>query len=198
MAGFASVVVRPEVVRAVAKGNRDAQESIYRDFSKPVYTMAFQILQNMQLAEDVTHDTFVAVFTKSPKLRDPTSFSGWIRRIAVNHCLMVLRSSSHKHAVPWDEQTLAEDSTVVDHERTIDLERALQVLPPATRLVVWLYVVEGYTHAEIGNLFEKSQSFSKSQLSRALSKLRHSISSPHLSIDQIFRSTTAVRSCEAR
>ncbi len=198
MAGFAGVVVRPEVVRAVAKGSRDAQESIYRDFSKPVYTMAFQILQNVQLAEDVTHDTFVAVFTKSPKLRDPASFSVWIRRIAVNHCFMVLRSSSYKHAVPADEQTLVEHSTAVDHEGAIDLERALQGLPPTTRMVVWLYVVEGYTHAEIGNLFDKSQSFSKSQLSRALAKLRHSNSGGHMPIEHGHLSSTPTRACEAQ
>lgn len=68
MAGFAGVVVRPEVVRDVAKGRRRALESIYKDFSKPVYTMAFQVLRDVQLAEDVTHDTFVDVFTNASKI----------------------------------------------------------------------------------------------------------------------------------
>ena len=197
MAGFAGVVVRPEVVRALAKGRRHAQESIYRDFSKAVYTMAFQVLQDVQLAEDVTHDTFVDVFTNSSKLRDLSSFPGWIRRIAVNRCLMVLRSSAYRSTVPHNEQNLRDDSIVIDHEGAIDLERALQVLPSVSRAVVWLFVVEGYTHAEIGDLFHKSESFSKSQLNRALMKLRDTLRGNVVAIDDSLRHLTTTRSCEA-
>lgn len=197
MAGFAGVVVRPEVVRAVAKGRRHALESIYRDFSKPVYTMAFQVLRDVQLAEDVTHDTFVDVFTNASKIRDPSSFSGWIGRIAVNRCLMVLRSSSYKNTVSADEQTLRDDSITIDHEGAIDLERALQVLPSISRAVIWLFVVEGYTHAEIGDLFHKSESFSKSQLNRGLAKLRDTLRGNVVAIDHSLRHLTTTRSCEA-
>ncbi len=198
MAGFAGVVVRPEVVLACAKGRRSAQESIYKDFSKPVYTMALQILQNVQLAEDVTHDAFVDVFTNASKLREPSSFAGWIRRIAVNRCLMVLRSSSYKSTVSTDEQTFKDDSQTLDHESTIDLERALKVLPSDTRMVIWLYVVEGYTHAEIGDLFQKSESFSKSQVSRAFARLRDSNQINDAALDHSHRHSTIARSGEAR
>lgn len=197
MAGFAGVVVRPEVVRDVAKGRRRALESIYKDFSKPVYTMAFQVLRDVQLAEDVTHDTFVDVFTNASKIRNPSSFSGWIGRIAVNRCLMVLRSSSYKNTVTADEQTLRDDSITIDHEGAIDLERALQVLPSISRAVIWLFVVEGYTHAEIGDLFHKSESFSKSQLKRALAKLRGTLRGNVVAIDDSLRHLTTTRSCEA-
>ena len=197
MAGFAGVVVRPEVVRDVAKGRRHALESIYKDFSKPVYTMAFQVLRDVQLAEDVTHDTFVDVFTNASKIRDPSSFSGWIGRIAVNRCLMVLRSSSYKNTVSADEQTLRDDSITIDHEGAIDLERALQVLPSISRTVIWLFVVEGYTHAEIGDLFHKSESFSKSQLNRALAKLRGALRGDVVAIDHSLRHLNTARTCEA-
>ena len=197
MAGFAGVVVRPEVVREVAKGRSHAQESIYEDFSKPVYTMAFQVLRDVQLAEDVTHDVFVDVFTNASKLRDPSSFSGWIRRIAVNRCLMVLRSSSYKSTFSADEQTLSDESIAIDHEGFIDLERALQVLPSISRAVIWLFVVEGYSHSEIGDLFHKSESFSKSQLKRALAKLRGRLGGNAVAIDHSLRHLSTTRSCEA-
>jgi len=57
-------------------------------------------------------------------------------------------------------------------EQAIDLDAALGTLPAVARAVVWLHDVEGYTHKEIGNLLGKSESFSKSQLSRAYQKLR--------------------------
>lgn len=174
MAGFARVLAKPDVVRDLAKGRRAAQESIYRDFSKPVYSMALRILQDIQLAEDVTHDTFIDVFGKTSRLKDHSSFNGWIRKIAVNRCLMVLRSGTYRNLLSEDLKTLAEKSESMDHESAIDIENALQELSPTSRMIVWLYIVEGYTHGEIGELFEKSPSYSKSQVSRAMVKLRES------------------------
>lgn len=115
----------------------------------------------------------------------------------MNRCLMVLRSSSYKNTVTADEQTLRDDSITIDHEGAIDLERALQVLPSISRAVIWLFVVEGYTHAEIGDLFHKSESFSKSQLKRALAKLRGTLRGNVVAIDDSLRHLTTTRSCEA-
>lgn len=61
-------------------------------------------------------------------------------------------------------------------EQAIDLDAALGNLPAVSRTVVWLHDVEGYTHKEIAALLGKSESFSKSQLSRAYQKLRPMLS----------------------
>lgn len=193
MAGFAQVFAQPEVVRDLAKGRRAAQESVYRDFSKPVYSMALQILQDVQLAEDVTHDTFVDVFKKTSKLKNHSSFNGWIRKIAVNRCLMTLRSSTYRNLLSEDLQTLTEKPESIDHESAIDVEHALQELAPTTRMIVWLYIVEGYTHGEIGELFEKSPSFSKSQVSRALVKLRETKDGNRIAKNHSTSSATGIR-----
>ena len=54
----------------------------------------------------------------------------------------------------------------------MDLDAALGNLPPVSRAVVWLHDVEGFTHKEIAGLMGRSESFSKSQLSRAYLRLR--------------------------
>jgi RNA polymerase sigma-70 factor (ECF subfamily) len=54
----------------------------------------------------------------------------------------------------------------------MDLEAALGGLPQVSRAVVWLHDVEGFTHKEIAGMMGKSESFSKSQLSRAYQRLR--------------------------
>ena len=54
----------------------------------------------------------------------------------------------------------------------MDLEAALDTLSPTARTVVWLHDVEGFTHAEIGGMMNRSSSFSKSQLARARKRLR--------------------------
>ena len=62
-----------------------------------------------------------------------------------------------------------EEATV---ERAADLERALDMLPPKARAVIWLHDVDGYTHKEIGRLFGRTASYSKSQLARGYQRLR--------------------------
>ena len=78
--------------------------------------------------------------------------------------------SDSEQVVPGDERFEARPVVRVDAK--IDIERALERLPSTARTVVWLHDVEGMTHAEIGRLFDRSESFSKSQLSRAYGSLR--------------------------
>jgi DNA-directed RNA polymerase specialized sigma24 family protein len=75
-------------------------------------------------------------------------------------------------ADPWEDYAASDAVPATDHGDTIDLQRALARIGDTPRAVVWLHDVEGYTHAEIGELFGASASFSKSQLARAHRRLR--------------------------
>ena len=83
-----------EIVERLKRGDRAAQEWVYRSFSRMVFTMARRMLGDVGLAEDATQDTFVDVLCKAGSLDRDDALAAWIRRIAVNHCLMRLRS-------PW-------------------------------------------------------------------------------------------------
>ena len=101
--------------------------------------------------------------------------------IAVNKCLMYLRSPWHRSFAYLDadeNEPLADllidaasgpDAQV---QASTDVGHALASLPPLTRTVVWLHDVEGYTHGEIARLMGRTASFSKSQLARAHQRLR--------------------------
>jgi RNA polymerase sigma-70 factor (ECF subfamily) len=112
-------------------------------------------------------------------VRGEAPLGAWIRRIAVTKSLMFLRSAWHSRGQSldedWDESALthaegtAESSTP---EQAMDLDAALASLPAISRTVVWLHDVEGFTHREIADLMGKTESFSKSQLSRAYQRLR--------------------------
>jgi RNA polymerase sigma-70 factor (ECF subfamily) len=79
----------------------------------------------------------------------------------------------------WDDVTAGE---AVSHgissrpDDAIDLDAALANLPDVSRAVIWLHDVEGFTHKEIAGLMGKTESFSKSQLSRAYQRLRPMLS----------------------
>lgn len=154
------------------RGEHQAQEAVYRELASPVYTMAVRVLQNVQLAEDVTQDTFIDVFTKASSVNDPSSFIGWVHKIATNHCLMKLRSPWHTKRIPQERDYVSTDANTENADLTLDVERVLASLAPITRMVVWMYCVEGYTHSEIGKVFGKTSSFSKSQFNRAVARIR--------------------------
>ena len=135
----------------------------------PVHTMVSRMLGDTHTAEEVTQDTFIDVFTKIDTLQEPDRFVGWVRSVAVNRCLMALRS-------PWSRRRVADDVDTVagaeaDTSRGRDILAALDSLAPDARMVVWLYCVEGRGHKEIVRLFGKSESFSKSRLQRTLDAL---------------------------
>ena len=148
-------------------------EEAYRRMAGAVMGLATRILNDRGLAEEVVQDTFVELVEKCEQIRDAKSVVGWVRRVAVNHCLMRLRS-------PWHARRDAEEaappmtdpgSAPERYEGLEALEHAFARLSVDARAVVWLHDVEGYTHKEIGEMLGKTASFSKSQLARAYERL---------------------------
>ncbi|MGI9324212.1 MAG: RNA polymerase sigma factor [Pseudomonadales bacterium] len=182
MAGFADIEIEPETAHRLALGDVGAQSEVYRCASAAVMGLAVRMLQDRHAAQEVVQDTFVQLIEHGSDVREPRALVGWIRKVAVNLCLMRLRSPWHARRQPspaehitgggvdlWDRDDDAASSTSM--EATPDIEQALARLTPQTRAVVWLHDVEGYTHREIGDLLGKTASFSKSQLSRGYEKL---------------------------
>jgi DNA-directed RNA polymerase specialized sigma24 family protein len=96
MAGFADVHLDPGMARALQRGDRRAQAVAYRVMSPTIMGMAVRILQDEGLAQEVVQDTFVDLIDKAATLQDPNAVVGWVRRVAINHCYMRLRSPWHK------------------------------------------------------------------------------------------------------
>jgi|GEM_PF-385603 len=174
MAGFADVELASGVARGVVRGDTDAVAAAYRLMAQAVMNLAYRILSDRDLAQEVVQDTFIELMEKASQIRQPSSVVPWVRRVAVNHCLMRLRSPWHARRSD-DEQALElQDPGSSQTNRDYDLARletALHTLPEAGRMIVWLHDVEGYTHKEIGELMGKTASYSKSQLARSYSRL---------------------------
>jgi RNA polymerase sigma factor (sigma-70 family) len=170
-----------ELARA---GNEAALAAVYRAFERPVFALARRLVPQHAAAQDIAHDVFVDVLTRLHQYEGRGSFAGWVRSITVSRCLMHLRSPWQRgrrwvDRLQTDAQACSDDDMLAriaapapDRGDQIDLERALERLSDTARAVVWLHDVEGYTHIEIGALFNASSSFSKSQLARAHERLR--------------------------
>ena len=148
----------------------------YSDFSK-LSLISFDFLIKSfvtpAMAEDILQETFIEVIRKIDTYRGDAGFGFWVRRIAVNKCLMHLRSPWSSRRVDMElSDAVCPRAAGKQAEKQIILERALAELPETSRVVVWLHDVEGYTHKEIGQMMSRTTSFSKSQLARAHERLR--------------------------
>ncbi len=167
--------ITAEELAAAIRGDRQAHARLYERFAPAVYTLARRMLVEPALADDVLQETFVGVIRSIGGFRGDASLETWIRRIAINHCLMHLRSPWHVRGEALPEDLAAAHSGAdvqTSAQRQLDLGSALSQLPAVSRVVVWLHDVEGYTHREIGELLGRTTSFSKSQLARAHDQLR--------------------------
>lgn len=199
MAGFSDCQPDPAILDRARRGDMKAHEVLYASYGTPVYTVAVRMLGEPALAEEVLQDTCIEVIRKVADFRQDGAFGGWVKRIAVNKCLAHLRSAWHRRVqalepADGDDPVAPEPRAPEDPEASAshgtDLERALAELSPTARAVVWLYDVEGYTHAEIAESMGKTVSFSKSQLSRAHERLREM-----LGPDEVSTCTPQPNSC---
>lgn len=179
MSKFIDITIDPGIVRRAARGDARAHEIIYRSFSAPVYSLCLRFTRVPAHAEDLLQETFMEVIRSIRQFRGEAPLGSWIRRIAVTKALMFLRSAWVSRGQSLDEEfhdvtpVRGDGYSACDRQdHAIDLDSALGRLPPVSRAVVWLHDVEGFTHQEIAALMGKTESFSKSQLSRAYQRLR--------------------------
>jgi RNA polymerase sigma-70 factor (ECF subfamily) len=165
------------LVERVKGGDAAAFEQIYRRFERPVYTLALRMLGDAEAARDALHDAMLKAFQRIGQFRGDAPFWAWLRQIAMNEALMRLRGGERlvvsMESVGVDADAFADDAPAPwAHADARALEHALAQLPAITRSVLWLYHVEGCTHAEIAAAMRKTTSFSKSQLARGTARLR--------------------------
>ncbi|PKV12537.1 RNA polymerase sigma factor [Xanthomonas prunicola] len=165
------------LARMAARGDRAAYEAIYRRHAPRLYALVWRLCGgNAARADDVLQDTFVAAWKALPQFRFQSALGTWLYRLAVNTALMELRarSASSDHIVDdADGDMLAEVAGTSGCQSTrMDLERALEALPPRARAVLVLHDLEGWKHQEIADELRMAVGSSKAHLHRARGLLR--------------------------
>ncbi|MFN7550909.1 MAG: RNA polymerase sigma factor [Pseudomonadota bacterium] len=170
MTSFAIDIPASTIAR-LRDGDEKALERVYRLFERPVFTLAWRLLGDRDEAQEVLHDAMLALIDRIGQYRGDAPFWGWLRQICVNESLMRLRKRRLEYVDELPEPEVALRPLEPAFEPA-DLERALEGLSPTARSIVWLYHVEGWTHEEIARSFDRTVSFSKTQLARGTRKLR--------------------------
>jgi RNA polymerase sigma factor (sigma-70 family) len=154
------------------------QEELYLRFSPKMYAVCFRYAANATDAQDLLQEGFIKVYRNLHRFRAEGSFEGWIRRVFVNTSIEHYRKKSIQlSTVSEKEEATIEDSDIsaLDQMAEKDILAIIQELSPGYKTVFNLYVVEGYSHKEIGDILGISEGTSKSQLARAKSILQKKI-----------------------
>lgn len=131
------------------------------------------MLNNRTDAEDMLQEAFADCFTNISSFRYESTFGAWLKKIVVNKCINHLKK--RKTDLIYDEQlpNVADEShdsePDYDHRQILS---AIEKLPDGYRVVLSLYLLEGYDHEEIASILGITESTSKSQYMRAKEKLR--------------------------
>jgi len=171
-----------EAIERSKQGDAEAFEVLYSLHKRRVYSLCLRMTANTAAAEDLTQEAFLQLFRKIATFRGESAFSTWLHRMAVNVVLMQLRKKGLP-VVPLEDTMDTEeeaprkelgglDPALAGSLDRLQLQRAVEGLPPGYRMIFLLHDVEGYEHNEIAGMVGCSIGNSKSQLHKARMKLR--------------------------
>jgi RNA polymerase sigma-70 factor (ECF subfamily) len=167
-----------DIIRGCRQNDRKAQESLYRAYYKAMVTICLRYTKNEEDAVEVLNSGFLKVFQNIQRY-DPAQASlyTWIRTIVVNSCLDFIRKKNRtlQHHELSNATEVHIPADVVSRLKASEILGLVRSLPPATGAVFNLYVIEGYTHKEIGTLLGISEGTSKWHLSEARKQLQQKI-----------------------
>lgn len=157
-----------EIISLCIQGKSFAQKMLYDKYSKLFYAICIRYCKDQDDAQDILQDSFIKIFKNLNQFKHEGSFEGWMKRIVVNTSIEFYRKQMNM--ISYEDQYTEEEIPIINDEITLDqtaLLDLIQTLPNGFRMVFNMYVIEGYSHAEIAEKLEISEGTSKSQLSRA-------------------------------
>ena len=167
--------VNAHIVARCKEGDRKAQYELYKLYSKAMFNVSMRITNDYTEAEDVLQESFLSAFKELGTFKGGSTFGSWLKRIVINKSITKVRSRRLQVVPLEDYMEVADEGPDFDEEemqyKVESIRRAIQKLPDGYRVVLSLYLLEGYDHGEIADILSISEATSKSQYSRARKKL---------------------------
>ena len=182
-AAMAEQLINGQVIEACQQGDRDAFQSLFEAYKDKVFCIAvYSSDGDRAMAEDVTQQIFLKLFTRIRQFRGDSEFTTWLYRLVVNACLDERRR--RRRLLPWDTTVAMSDvSEKKPQERQyarLEVAEAVRVaieqLKPKFRLPILLKYIEGLSYEEIAEVMGCSKGTVASRLNRGHSQLAKRLS----------------------
>jgi RNA polymerase sigma factor (sigma-70 family) len=171
-----AVHIHDELIQRCRQGDPGAHQQIYKLYSRSMYNVGFRIVNNTDEAEDVLQEAFISAFRNLEFYRGDSTFGAWLKRIVVNKAINYLKKKRFERFPEnenWDVKEEESRDELEHFPYTVEQVRsAIESLPDGYRMVLSLYLLEGYDHGEIAEILGITESTSKSQFNRSKKKLK--------------------------
>ena len=168
--------VHHDLIKDCRKGNQKSQMQIYKLYYKAIFNTSIRITGNATDAEDIMQESFIDAFQKLDQYLEDGSFGGWLKRIVINNSLDFVKKQKPQ-IESIDHLTIVEDAdfeetTNDEAYRLKDIREAMEMLKDEYRIILSLYLFEGYDHEEISEILGISYNLSRTRYSRAKNQLQ--------------------------
>jgi RNA polymerase sigma-70 factor (ECF subfamily) len=167
--------LQSRLIAECKQNNRKAQLQLYDMYSKAMYNTAYNFVKDEAIAEDMAQEGFIKAFQKITSFNEKVTFGAWLKRIVINQCLDWLKKRK-LNIVSIDSQEIQianEENWEVNDCITIEcIHESINKLPDKYKVILKLFLLEGYDHQEIAQILNISEVSSRSQLFRGKNKLK--------------------------
>lgn len=168
--------IHEDLIRGCQVNDRKAQFQVYKLYYKAMFNTAIRIVNDSAQAEDIMQESFLEAFRKIENYRGESSFGTWLKKIVINKSIDEIRKA--KDVISIDEldveipaQNEDENYLQILSTRVEEIRKAIHALPDSYRIILSLYLLEGYDHEEIAQVLDISYNLSRTRYSRARKKL---------------------------
>jgi RNA polymerase sigma factor (sigma-70 family) len=153
---------------------RKAQYELYQRYYKAMYNTALRIVNNTVEAEDIMQNSFLDAFSKLETWSGTGTFGSWLKRIVVNNALDIVRARKEFRSQAEEDPEIIPENNNDDNEteaRVEEIRDAMKQLGKEDRIILSLFLFEGYDHEEISGILNISYNAARTRYSRARQKL---------------------------
>ncbi|MBL4939360.1 MAG: sigma-70 family RNA polymerase sigma factor [Lutibacter sp.] len=170
-----TVFINNKIVEDCKQNNAKAQMQLYDMYCQAMFTIAKRYVKDSFIAEDMMQDSFIKVFKNIQSFKGEVTIGAWIKRIVINQCIDYLKKKRIELvSIEETALTIADDGdwTVKEEVSVTIVTSAINSLPEKYKVVLNLFLIEGYDHQEIAKVLNITEVNSRSQLMRGKNKLR--------------------------
>jgi len=170
-----TIFLHNKIIQDCKLNSAKAQMQLYDKYCDAMFTIALRYVKDSFIAEDVMQDAFIKVFKNIQNFKGEVTIGAWIKKIIINQCIDYLKKKKIE-LVSIEERTLqvadTDDWNVNTGVTMTIITKAIDSLPEKYKVVLNLYLIEGYDHQEIAQVLNITEVNSRSQLMRGKNKLK--------------------------
>ncbi len=172
-----------DIIKGCLRNDRASQKQLYELYYSKMLGVCLRYSKTTNEAKDILHEGFLKIFNTIKNFDPHGSFEQWIKKIMITTSVDHLRRNKHNYLIvstvnayekPAAKEEIISDEALLTINKD-ELLKAVQELTPAYRTVFNLFLIDGYTHAEIAQILDISEETSKSNLSKAEFNLKKNL-----------------------